>query len=125
VTVYPKPPAHIEPYVRVFGYEGALSFLEALGGAELALAVNPNARSKLVEVVGFDRAQALAEEDARVGLPRRVPLGKSWVAQMLWAKGLSKAEIARRMRTSDVTVRKYLRQVSDHASDDTRQLRLF
>ena len=120
----PAPPAQIEPYVRVLGVEGALAFLMTFGGAELVLSRDPR-RSRLVEVVGLEAARALAEEDDRRPLPRRVPLAKPWVAQVLRGQGLSVAEIARRMHASDVAVRRWLKQSHSSRPVDPRQASLF
>lgn len=124
MTQAPPPPAQLEPYVRVLGVDDALRFFEAFGGAELYLAADPKGRSQLVEVIGLEKARALSQEDARRGLPRRVPLGQPWVAAVLFARGLSKAQIARRMHTTDVTVRKWLKASAQPAQHDPRQPRL-
>lgn len=121
----PEPPAQLEPYVRVLGVEDAVRFFLTFGGAEMYLAVDPR-RSKLAEVMGVDKARALADEDAQRGLPRRVPLGKPWVAQVLKSSGLPVAEIARRMHATDVTVRKWLKaQPRRTGANDPRQSSLF
>lgn len=119
-----QPPAHLEAYVRVLGVEGAIEFFMAFGGAELVYFLSPR-NSRLVDVIGLDAAQALAAEDARHGLPRRVPLGKPWVAQVWKSKGLPVAEIARRMHASDVAVRRWLKQQPMPKPVDTRQGTLF
>ncbi len=111
------PPAHLAPYVEELGVEVAVAFLLAFGGAELYLARDPKGRSRLVEVVGLEGARRLGERAALRGLPARVPTGKPWIARVLHAQGLSKAEIARRLHTSDVTVRGYLAD----AKSDPRQ----
>lgn len=54
-----------------------------------------------------EAAQRLA--DCAHLLPRRVPLGNQWLARALAAKGATTAEIAQRLRCSDVTVRGYLK----------------
>lgn len=120
----PKPPAQIEPFVRVLGIEGALAFLMTFGGAELVYHRNP-VRSQLAQVMGVEAAKALADEDALRGLPRRVPLAKPWCAQMLREKGLPVAEIARRMHASDVAVRRWLKQSAQDRPHDPRQASLF
>lgn len=119
-----QPPAHLEPFVRVLGVEGAIEFLMAFGGAELVYSLSPR-NSRLVEVIGLEAARTLAEEDARRGLPRRVPLGKPWVAQVWKSKGLSVAEIARRMHVSDVAVRRWLKQQPAFRAAHPDQLNLF
>lgn len=109
-------PANLDVYVRVLGEELAIAFLTEFGGAELYLARTPQGRSRLVRLVGREKATALAEAADR--LPRRVPLGKRWLAQIYRRQGLSVAEIARRLRASDVAVRGWLKAA------DERQLSL-
>jgi len=41
-------------------------------------------------------------------LQRRVPLANPWVAACLHVQGLATNEIARKLRITDVTVRRYL-----------------
>lgn len=113
------PPAHIAPYVRALGQDGALAFLMELGGAELYIAKSPKSRSRLVQVVGQDKAEALARVADH--LPSRIPTAKPWLAQVLRAKGLPVAEIARKLHTTDVTVRKYLAADGGGAARDPRQ----
>lgn len=120
----PVPPAHIAPFVEVLGDEVALTFFLTFGGAELVYSITPR-RSRLVEVIGADAARALAEHDRQRGLPRRVPLANAWCAQLQFEKGLSVAEIARRMHASDVTVRRWLKQGNNHRATDPRQTSLF
>ena len=91
------------------------------------LARDPGAESELVRVLGLEAARALGELAHSTILQPRVPLGKPWVAQVLAGRGLSVAEIARRLHTTDVTVRKYLKgAVRDGAAltADLRQYRL-
>jgi hypothetical protein len=103
-----KVPANIEPFVRVLGVEGAVEFLLAFGGAELYLAKTPSGRSELAKLVGRDKAAELARLADDLNLPRRVPLAKRWIALTLKNQGLPHAQIARKMRVSDVTVRGYI-----------------
>ena len=124
MTDAPQPPAQLEPFVRVLGVEIAVKFFMTFGGAELVYSANPRT-SRLAEVVGLDAARRLAEEDAVRGLPRRVPLGKPWISQVLKSKGLPVAEIARRMHTSDVSVRRWLKNQPSERFVDPRQASLF
>jgi hypothetical protein len=123
-----RPPAQAEAYVNVLGVDGAIEFLLAFGGTEIYLARNPQARSRVAALVGRDKAEALAV--ACEGLPRRVPLCKPWIARVMRHRGLAGekplpvAEIARRLHTSDVSVRKWLKHGPNRRSDD-RQLPLF
>lgn len=107
MTDAPPPPAHIEPYVRVLGVDGAVEFFLCFGGSELYLSANPKGRSALVEKVGRRKA---AELGAAVGhLKVRIPTTKPWIAQVLKSRGLPVAEIARRLHMSDVAVRRWLK----------------
>jgi hypothetical protein len=118
-----RPPANIEPYVRVLGIDGAIEFLLTFGGAELYLAKDPKGRSKLAGLVGIDKAAALAQ--AAEYLPRRVPVAKPWIALVWKSKGLPVAEIARRLHTTDVSVRRWLKAGPPTAYVDPRQMPLF
>lgn len=103
---YPRPTAQVEPYVTVLGHDLTIEFLLTFGGAELYLADNPGNRSQLVELVGLDKAQQLAANAYL--MQRRVPLAKKWLAECLAARGVSKAQIARTLRTTDISVRRWL-----------------
>lgn len=114
MTALPPPPAHVEPYVRVLGPQKAFEFLMRFGGAELYLSATPKGRSEAETVVGAEKLAELAALD----LPRRVPTSKPWLARMMKTQGLSQAEIARRLHTTDVTVRSWL---NVRPVDDPRQ----
>lgn len=111
MTDYPRPPAHIEPYVRVLGIPQTIDFLMTFGGGEVYLTTNPKGRSQLEKMIGTEKAAALA--DAIPNLKVRVPTAKPWIACCLKSEGLPTAEIARRLHTADNTVRRWL------ASGDT------
>lgn len=118
MTDLPPPPAHVEPYVQVLGAELAFEFLMRFGGAELYLSPTPQGRSEVEALIGAEHVAALAA----LGLPRRVPTAKPWLAAVMKTQGLSHAKIARRLHTSDVAVRGWL---SPRASNDPRQTSLF
>ena len=85
----------------------AVQFLLAYGGAELYLADDPKGRSSHEKMLGYDAAKALA---AVVHLlPKRMPRARAWLARMMNWQGLSTAQIARTLRTTDVSVRKWLK----------------
>ncbi|WP_457650346.1 terminase gpP N-terminus-related DNA-binding protein [Profundibacter sp.] len=107
VTTHPKPPAQIEAYVEVLGVDLTVEFLLSFGGAELYIGKNPGDKSRLVKLVGPERAKALGRITER--LQRRVPLEKPWTARFLSWKGCSIAEIARKLHVSDVSVRSWLK----------------
>jgi len=104
---YPDPPAQVEVYVAVLGCDLTIDFLLTFGGTELYLTETPKDRSRLVALVGKEKAAALGRQ-AHL-LQRRVPLAKPWLAACLGARGLSVAEIARTLRVTDVSVRGWLR----------------
>ncbi len=118
VTTHPRPPAQIEPYVEILGVDLTVDFLLSFGGAELYIGKNPGDKSRLVQLVGLERAKALGAITER--LQRRIPLQKPWTARYLSWKGLSVAEIARRLHTSDVSIRDWLRSnpSGNRVSDD-------
>ena len=105
----PRPTAQVEPFVAVLGAKLAVQFLLQFGGAELYLAKNPKGRSAVAELVGHDKARALAESDG-VAAQRRIPLAKRWLATMLSWQGHSTAQIARTLRVTDTSARKWLKE---------------
>lgn len=122
-----RPPAHLAPYVDILGEDLALAFLLTFGGAELYLARNPGAMARLSQVVGQDKASALASAADGMRLPKRVPTGKVWIAQVYAARGFPVAEIARILHMSDNAVRGYLKgeDREKRAAPEYRQLPLF
>lgn len=104
----PRPPAQVQPYVEAMGPGLAVTFLLAFGGAEMHIADMPRGRSKHVALIGQEAAERLAAQSHR--LQKRVPLAKAWLVAMLHWQGHSVAEIARRVRVTDVTVRNMLRR---------------
>lgn len=103
---FPKATAQIAVFVDVLGPEGALDFLLTFGGADLDFPKNPGKKSALARCVGVEKARALgrAVDHGR----RRIPTAKPWLAAALKSRGLSHAEIARKLHTTDVTVRKWV-----------------
>lgn len=125
MTKLPPPPAQIEAIVRALGPEDAVTYLMEFGGAELYVARTPGTRSRVVALLGREKAEALAHAaENSPSWPRRVPLAKGWLAQVLRARGLPNAEIARKLRMSEDTVRRHLAaSVSTSPQDDPRQPR--
>lgn len=124
---YPRAPAHIDAYVNTLGAAGAKDFLLTFGGSEIYLASNPKARSMIVEKIGQSAAMALAEA-LGAGSKIRVPTAKPWLACCMAAEGLKTAEIARRLHTTDTTVRGWLKAGPARPATvkiDPRQMRLF
>ena len=114
MSPHPKPPAHLSVYADVLGLDLTVEFLLQFGGAELYIPANSKGRGELARVVGITLADALAARADR--LPARVPTGKPWLAEVFRAKGLSVAQIARKLHMSDVAVRRWHR-----AADAERQ----
>ena len=110
-TPRPKATAQVAPYVEALGPDLAVRFLLEFGGAELSIADSPKARSAFAAFVGPEAAARLAALKDR--LPRRVPLAKPWLARSLHWAGHSKAQIARTLRVSDISVRKWLNDSKD------------
>lgn len=103
----PRPTAQVEPYVKALGAELAVTFLLHYGGAELYIRSRPNAETEYAQVIGLDGARALAEHADK--MQRRVPLAKGWLIAMLDWQAYTVPEIARKLRVSDVSVRKALK----------------
>jgi len=124
VSNSPRPPAHVEPYVRILGVDDAITFLLHFGGGELYLPRQTVEGSAVAALLGLEAARALGAAADR--LPRRVPTAKPWIAAVWSARGMTPVQIARSLHVSDVAVRGWLRK--DPASGRTlppRQLRLF
>lgn len=86
--------------------DDAVEFTLAFGGAELHVSKNPKRDSPIVKHFGMQKAQALAKVADRI--PARIPIPKRWLAQHFASKGLTQAQIARKLHTTDVTVGRYL-----------------
>ena len=107
-----KIPAHLAPYIDVLGTDAGIEFLLKFGGSYAYLSERPQDRSPVAELVGTEKAIALAK---RVGTGSlRVPLGKPFIAGHLRATGWTVNAIARRLHVSDVTVRGWLKPSDEH-----------
>lgn len=125
MTNYPPPPAHLEPYVRVLGTDGAIDFLLAFGGGEIYLTTTPNNRAQVVQRVGLSHAVALAVAIGQMKV--RVPTGKPWIARCLHVRGETVVDIARQLHVADVSVRRWLKGANavPRKAPDPRQMTLF
>lgn len=103
----PRQTAQVAPYVEVLGSDLSVDFLLRLGGAEIAFSKEPRGASQMSAMIGLDSEAAL-HAHRRVGPRTRIPLAKKWLAEMLRWRGFSAAEIARTLRASDVSVRRWL-----------------
>lgn len=102
----PRPTAQVEPYVTALGPDLALKVILRFGGAELYISERPRSTSELAAVIGFDGVTKL--QAVRHRLQDRVPIANRWVARMMAWQGHSAAEIARRLRVTDLSVRRWL-----------------
>ena len=105
---FPKPTAQVQPYFEVLGPDLTVDFLLTFGGAEMTISENPQGRSELEKLVGHEKTKALGQRLHL--LQRRVPLAEKWLAKVLAWQGHGTATIARRLRVSDTTVRKWLKE---------------
>lgn len=103
----PSPPAHVQRYVDAIGVEATIDLFLNFGGSELYFSEEPKGKDMLERVIGYENAKRIAGES--FDIKHRVPLANKWLAACLYAQGLSVVAIARRLRVSDVTVRKYLK----------------
>lgn len=117
----PRPPAHLQRYVDALGVDQTVEFLLRFGGADLHVSRNPRPNSPVVLTLGEEGARRLFDAYETYNLPKRVPLGKRWIAQVLFTQGDSVASIARRLHMSDTAVRRYTSAQRHH---DPRQLPL-
>ena len=84
--------------------------------AALAAIPTPGAPSPapaaVERLIGQEKAKALAAHPA-MQIKHRVPLARKWVILMLSWQGWSNAQIARTVRTSDNTVRRYAKEAAE------------
>ncbi len=105
-------PAEIAIYVEELGHVAAIELFLTMGGAYCYFATEPQAGSEISRVIGTEGVGRIARRLKAGGRQFanrvRVPLAKAWVARYLFAEGWTIADIARRVRVSDVTVKSYI-----------------
>lgn len=112
-------PAHLSVFVEVLGLEGAIEFLLEFGGARIYIAQRKTGNSLLKKSLGADKTHALWLQRDRI--PARIPVGRVWIAQVWLARGMTVAEVARKLHVTDVTVRKYKAQMQTLTSTSDLQ----
>ncbi len=112
-------PAPVQAYVDAIGIDATAEVLLAFGGARLYLATDPKSRSPLAELIGRDKAIALARALGS-GAHIQVPTGKAFLARLWKSEGWTVVAIARKLHAYDGTVRRWLRPAGE-----SRQLPLF
>lgn len=123
MSTLPEPPANIAQYVEILGVDATFELVMTFGGSELYFPANPKGKSALEKLIGPEKMRALVA--AAPHLKARVPTAKPWLTAVLKSKGLSNAEIARRLRITDVTVRRHLEGTDLGRPDPSDQLSLF
>lgn len=104
----PRASAQVTPYVECLGPELAVQFLLKFGGAGFYLGRKSRDGNIVAELVGSDAVARMAEHPQIGPYVARVPIAGRWLALMLHWQGHSINEIARMLRSTDVTVRRYL-----------------
>lgn len=99
-------PAHIRGIVAILGEEKAVEFFLEFGGAEVYWPIDAKGNSEMAELFGISAARKLGKRANDEGWPSRVPIPKKWLASVLLKKGLPVARIARKLHTSDATIRR-------------------
>lgn len=118
-----NPPPSAKRWVKVLGQEAAVELFLALGGCNINLAYKVRS-SRLAEIVGADRAEALGQHFSAGTI--RVPIPKEWIAQVKVAGGMSVQEVARLLHVDRVTVQRYIRAIPRPPPvKDGRQAELF
>lgn len=112
--------AEIEPqaelYVNVLGLELAATLFLNFGGTVVYFANRPQEHAALSQTIGSDACERISAELTRRSREpwARVPLANLFLARFLRSQGNKTAQIARKLRISDWSVRRYLQ------SDDKR-----
>lgn len=118
-------PANLRPYVKAVGVKNTVQFLLAFGGTELNPSRRVTERSAVAKKFGLDFAQKIADLSGEYGWQPRVPLASEWVAQQLILSGHTVADVARRLRVADTTVRRWTVDERERRDiDQLKQLRL-
>ena len=107
----PQAPVCLQRFIQLLGVHTTMDLVLNFGGAEVYAGSALSGNGMLERVIGPEKAILL--QDASDDLNFRVPLANKWLAQCLHVQGLSAAAIARRIRVSDVTVRKYIAEMGD------------
>ena len=107
-TLSYRVPANLRPYVDALGLDLACTFFLSFGGAPVYLAENPTESSAVSAVIGKENVIRLAKAMGGAGHLSRVPVDKRFLARYMAGNGWTVLAIARRLLTSDVTIRSYL-----------------
>ncbi|MBA5777456.1 helix-turn-helix domain containing protein [Stappia sp. F7233] len=104
--VQPQIPANIAPYVDALGVDDTIRLLLELGGSQIHLPrAGTSSRSMAAGLLGAEKIAMLAAVMGHGYI--KVPLGKKWIAQVMFARGESLNAIARTVRSDVATVRRW------------------
>jgi hypothetical protein len=98
VTTLPPPTAECARLVQIMGAEGALALIEWRGGDRMYVPKSFDPASELVLTVGAEATRALVEKLG--GEYAKVPQAREWRILIYRQRGLSYAEIARKLTCS-------------------------
>ncbi len=97
----------ILPFVETLGCEKAAAMFLAFGGSEVYIGDNPTRmRGKLADFIGAESVASLAEWFGHGNL--NLPLAREFLIRYLASTGVSRMEIARRVRVAQSKVRSTL-----------------
>jgi hypothetical protein len=91
----------------LLGKGATLELVEKAGGARLYVPEAPAPESRIAKLVGLPAAQALSKEFA--GIAVNIPLAKLWRVSVYRERGMSYADIAIKLCTSETNVHRWLR----------------
>lgn len=92
----------------IIGDEATLALVEARGGRQVYVPVDPAEGAEIARIIGLDAARRLGQEYGRE--PITVPVAREWRIAVYSAQGVTVPEIARRVGAHIDTVRKCRRR---------------
>lgn len=100
-----KVPENLRTYVEILGEDDAMNLFLFLGGTSVYLPAKSGNKSLLSRAVGAEKADALAAELGAGYI--KVPIARQWIADTMFFRGHTNAEIARVIRCDESTVRSW------------------
>ncbi|MEM7642970.1 MAG: helix-turn-helix domain-containing protein [Pseudomonadota bacterium] len=98
-------PSQLADFVEILGIAGTVQFLLHFGGTEVYLPPHPSGRSRLERLIGADAIRALSARSAALSVD--VPLANTWIAAVLTANGATTRQVARHLRVTERTARRW------------------
>lgn len=112
----PPPPAELGALSRHLSPAELRALVEHCGGVRLYVPLRPGRGSPVVRAVGLAAAQRLAQGFG--GQQLKVPLARAWLVRVFAAENLSQSQIARRLRITESTVWRLLRDAREARQPD-------